>query len=328
MPGGHIRLGGPGAETESPHDLLIAVVDRRGLRARRSGDQARIDPPQRPGTAAARAGLDVGALVKTLSPLLPPGNPPAQVVVAVQDVARVLDPALLRDRLGAAANAPAVVCDSMVTTLFGALGEVGPGTVADLGVGVGGLATDLGAVWHRIDGWGPILGDRGSAAWVGAQGLSAALRARDGVPGGSDQLLEAGRHSFGDESRWPELLEENPAAEVLADFAPVVGEVAERGDEVARAIVMLAGEHLADVLCAGEQVVPGAPITATGELLLVRAVKVALASALGKRTRFLTPAFGDSLAGARHLGNYLAGGGTLPHRPPLVYVQGQSALTS
>ncbi|MDO5698083.1 MAG: hypothetical protein Q4G51_08915 [Dermatophilus congolensis] len=316
------------AGPERPYDLLVVDVSRRGVRGRRTGSEpeARLEPP--PGASAnTQVTVEIGTLVSALEPLVHAvSRPPDQVVVSIASAAQALDPAELRAGLAVTTNAPVVVCDSLVTTLFGALGFVGAGSVIDLGAGVAGLATDLDRVWHRIDGWGPILGDRGSAAWLGAQGLSAGLRARDGVPGGSDDLLAAGRRAFGDESLWPQLLEERRAADVLADFAPVVGELAARGDEVAYAIIALGADHLADTLLAGQRVVPGEPIAATGELLLVDAVRVAFASALGKRLKFLTPAMGDSLAGAHHLARHLAFGGEAPHRPPFVYTSDQAAL--
>ena len=310
------------------YDLLVVDVSRRGLRGRRTGadPEARLEPPRR-SSASSQFTVEMEGLLAAISPLVEAVERPTdQVVVSVPALTRDLDPAELWARLAQTTNSPVVVCDAMVTTLFGALGYVGPGTVLDLGAGVTGLATDIDRVWHRIDGWGPILGDRGSAAWLGAQGLSAGLRSRDGVPGGSADLLAAGRRAFGDETLWPALLEANRASDVLADFAPVVGDLAVRGDEVSLAIITLGADHLADALVAGQAVVPEGPIAATGELLLVEAVKVAFASNLGRRLKFLTPALGDSLAGALHLGRHLASGGRLPHRPPFVYTAGQTAI--
>lgn len=326
---GGLTSDGPGAGIEREYDLLVVDVSRRGLRARRTGaePEARIDPPKSVKTS--QVAVEIDGLLDAIAPLVEAvAHPPDQVVVSLAEAARVLDPAELRAKLAVLTNAPVTVCDGLVVTLFGALGYVGAGTVLQLGAGVVGLATDLQRVWHRIDGWGPVLGDRGSGSWIGAQGLAAGLRARDGVPGGSDDLLLAGRHAFGDELHWPEMLVENRAADVLADFAPVVGELAMRGDEVALAIITLGGEHLADALAAGRAVVPGEPLAATGELLLIDAVKVSLAAAMGKRLTFLTPAMGDSLRGALALAHHLASGGELPHRPPFVYTAGQASITA
>lgn len=314
----------------SPADTDVLVLDlgRHGLRARRTGitPPLRIDPPRRARHTRPEH-MDTEAVLATLLPLLTAvSTPPLHVVASVREAGRLVDPDGLRARLAAAAGAPAVVCDSLFTTLVGARGEVTPGVVLDMGTSTVGLATDLRDTWHRIDGWGPLLGDRGSGAWLGAQGLSAALRARDGVPGGSTLLLQSGRAMFGDESGWPALVHGEDGAQALADFGPAVGEASRQGDDVAQAIVRLAGEHLADTLMAGKDLLPGEHITATGDLLLVEAVKVSLASALGKRFQVIVPALADSLDGAHLLARHLAGGGLLPHRPPFVWTGAQNAL--
>lgn len=306
-------------------DVLVVEVGRRGLRGRRTGvePQARVDAHS---LTTGRA--EVSDLVDAVGPLLEAcAAPPRVIVWSVGAAARLIDaPALLSQTQARAGAGAALVVDSGIATLVGALGEVTPGVALDMNEGVVTLATDFDQVWARIDGWGPILGDRGSAAWLGAQGLSAGLRHRDGVPGGSETLLDAGRRAFGDERTWEDLLATHPSQAVLADFAPVVGDLAQR-DAVAEAICRLAGEHLADALCAGAQLLPGRPLTATGGLLLIDAVKVAFAAALGKRHIILMPALGDALVGARTIAEHVAAGGRLPHRPPYVFVEGQAALT-
>lgn len=310
-------------------DLLVMDLGRRGLRARRTGvtPTARLDPPRR-ARHSRPATVDVEELVTSLAPMLAAHpHPPAYVVASVHDAAHLLDADALHARLAAVTGAPTVICDALLTTLVGARGEVAPGIVLDMGASTVGLATDLDTVWHRLDGWGPPLGDRGSATWLGAQGLAAALRARDGVPDGSLPLLEAGRAAFGDEAGWAALVRGDDGDRVLADFASAVAEVSRLGDEVARAAVRQAGEHLADTLMAGKALLPGEHITATGELLLVEAIRVSLASALGKRFQIVIPALADSLAGAHVLGRFLSAGGTLPHRPPFVWSERRPALT-
>ncbi|MDO5628494.1 MAG: hypothetical protein Q4G43_09255 [Mobilicoccus sp.] len=300
-------------------DYLAVDIGERGLRARRAGaDEGRID------IGDLHDGLGALDLVAAVSSLAGDGPPPV-TVWTLGGAAASIDPSEL------IAVAPpqtrTVVVDAATATLVGALGGVEPGVVLEMTAGVRTICTDFETLWHRIDGWGPILGDRGSGAWLGAQGLAAGLRHRDGVPGGSEHLLQAGRRAFGDESGWARILEEHPVAEVLADFAHVVGDVS-RHDPVAEGLCRLAGEHLADAICAGAQLLPGRPLTATGPLLLVDAVKVSFASALGKRRIILVPALGDTLAGTRHIAEHVLAGGRLTHHPPHVYVQGQNALAA
>lgn len=321
--GGGDRGAGWAVNDVAAVDVLVVDIGPRGLRARRYGreETRRVDVP------VLEPGLASADLVAAVSPLVPAGDvPPAACVWSMRVGQQIVAPDLLAHAGSQTGAGATLVVDGAVATLVGALGEVGPGVVLELGTGVTALATDFDQVWHRIDGWGPILGDRGSAAWLGAQGLAAGLRHRDGVPGGSAALLDAGRHAFGDERSWADLLDRHPSAAVLADFAPVVGDLAGR-DPVAEAICRLAGEHLADAMCAGAQLLPRKPLTATGALLLIDAIKVSFAAALGKRRIILMPALGDALAGAELLARHVAVGGRLRHSPPYVHVDGQAALT-
>ena len=97
----------------------------------------------------------------------------------------------------------------------------------------------------------------------------------------------------------------------------------ELGGENARELAVSAANQVRN----GAEILPGRPITATGGLLLIEAVKVSFASALGKRYKVLVPALGDTLAGARTIAEHVLAGGRLPHRQPYVFVQGQYALT-
>lgn len=306
--------------TTARADYLAVDIGPHGLRARRTGTdpEMRLDIRDLTGSPSARDLLDaVGALTAH--------RPPALTVWSLGGVGAAVDAATLASASPQAGRT--VVVDAATATLVGALGAVEPGVVLEMTSGVQTIVTDFDTRWHRIDGWGPILGDRGSGAWLGGQGLAAALRFCDGVPGGSAPLLQAGRRAFGDERTWRTMLETLPVADVLADFAPVVGDVARR-DPVAEGLCRLAGEHLADAICAGAALLPSAPMTATGGLLLIDAVKVSFASALGKRYKVLLPALGDTLEGVRTIAEHLLDGGHLSHRPPHIYMQGRNVLTA
>lgn len=321
-PDATVNAADPGrAGTDDAHpvgEVLAVDIGPQGLRARRTGaeTQGRLDITDLVVRPTARG------LVQAVRELTY-GRPPAVTAWSLGGVAADIDPIALLT--ASPPTSRTVVVDAATATLVGALGGVGPGVVLEMTTGARTMVTDFDSVWRQIDGWGPILGDRGSAAWLGAQGLAAAVRFADGVPGGSEELLRAGRRAFGDERTWRGLLERLPAADVLADFAPLVGDVARR-DPVAEGLCRLAGEHLADALCSGSDLLPGAPITATGPLLLVDAVKVSFAAALGKRYRVLLPALGDSLSGVQLIGEHVLAGRRLPHRPPHVFVQGQNTL--
>ena len=97
----------------------------------------------------------------------------------------------------ALAPAACAVVSDAVASLVGALGGLRPGAVVAAGTGAVALGSDFAGTWTKVDGWGHVLGDRGSAAWVGLEGLRAALRHRDGVAGGSARLLAAAEGLLG-----------------------------------------------------------------------------------------------------------------------------------
>lgn len=318
----------------SPHapplrDVLAVTIGAGGVRARRTGRNDAADSfvelpdaPVQPSGAAS-----VVALVEHVTALTDLGcGVPEAAVWAIPPgwAADAADQLLAAARARAPAARAAVVAQSFATHA-GALGGVRPGTCLDVGAGAVALATDLDQIWHRIDGWGHLLGSRGSGAWIGAQGLAAGLRWRDGVPDGSATLLAAGRAAFGDEASWPGLLATADAEVALTSFAPAVSDAAHE-DPIARAIMAHAGEALAEALLAGRALLGRAPIVVVGGLLYLQGVRVALASSLGKRQAFLQPGLGGALEGARLIGEHLLAGGQLPHRPPYVVLDGPGAL--
>jgi hypothetical protein len=133
-----------------------------------------------------------------------------------------------------------------VTAYVGALGER-PGAVLAAGTGMIALGTDL-RRWWRADGWGHLLGDCGSGAWIGRAGLEAALRAYDGREGGSAALRERAEAVFGAplDGLPGQLYPRTDRAAVLASFAPEVARCAESsGDSVAVGILRAAAREIA-----------------------------------------------------------------------------------
>ncbi|MFF5973188.1 N-acetylglucosamine kinase [Streptomyces sp. NPDC012769] len=150
-----------------------------------------------------------------------------------------------------------------VTAYAGALGQR-PGAVVAGGTGLIALGTDLSG-WRRADGWGHLLGDCGSGAWIGRAGLEAAMRAYDGRRGGSAALLARAEERFGPVAGLPAALyprTDRPA--VLASFAPEVAGCAADGDPVATGILERAAGHIAEAAAA---VCPAGPAV-SGEVAL------------------------------------------------------------
>ncbi|MFI2204880.1 N-acetylglucosamine kinase [Streptomyces sp. NPDC020192] len=209
-----------------------------------------------------------------------------------------------------------------VTAYVGALGPR-PGAVLAAGTGLIAVGTDL-TRWRRADGWGHLLGDCGSGAWIGRAGLEAALRAHDGRDGGSAPLLASAQEQFGPVRELPGRLyprTDRPA--VLASFAPHVAACAAH-DPVAAGILRAAARHMADsaaAVCPAD----GEPeVALTGGLLKMGdPLLVPLREELARRLPHArqVPAEGDPLHGSVRIATELATGRlTLPGEPRMLCV--------
>ncbi|WP_053712366.1 N-acetylglucosamine kinase [Streptomyces sp. NRRL B-3648] len=236
------------------------------------------------------------------------------------DALRAELPGALARELGV--RAVALAADA-VTAYAGALGPR-PGAVLAAGTGLIALGTDL-TGWRRADGWGHLLGDCGSGAWIGRAGLEAALRAHDGRDGGSAPLLACAEEQFGPVRGLPGLLyPRTDRAAVLASFAPRVAGCAAR-DPVAAGILRTAARHLADsaaAVCPAD----GSPEVAfTGGLFKMGdPLLVPLGEELARRLPHArhVPAEGDPLHGSVRIATDLAAGRlTLPADPVLLCVR-------
>ncbi|NUR05340.1 MAG: ATPase [Streptomyces sp.] len=207
----------------------------------------------------------------------------------------------------------ALVADA-VTAYVGALGPR-PGAVVAAGTGLIAIGTDL-TRWRRADGWGHLLGDCGSGAWIGRAGLEAALRAFDGRPGGSTGLLARAEEMFGPMPGLPGRLYPRPdRPAVLASFAPQVAACAEV-DPVAAGILRAAARHMAESAVAVCPPAGDPQVAVTGGLFKMGGPLLGpLTEELSQRLSHaaLVPAAGDPLAGSVRIADDLAAGTlTLP----------------
>ncbi|WP_225858917.1 N-acetylglucosamine kinase [Streptomyces albicerus] len=226
-----------------------------GLRAVLAVDGGRLTSPLRskePVRTGPR-GIDAGHLLEQLVPMARQlmvdsgvGTLRAVAIGAaglttLGDSLRAELPSALARELGV--GRLALVADA-VTAYTGALGQR-VGAVVAAGTGMIAVGTDLRS-WRRADGWGHLLGDCGSGAWIGRAGLEAALRADDGRPGGSAVLLARAEAMFGPASALPgQLYPRSDRPAVLASFAPEVAACADH-DPVAADILAAAARHIAD----------------------------------------------------------------------------------
>lgn len=129
-------------------------------------------------------------------------------------------------------------------SISGFLGSMGlnHGTVTAVGTGVVTLAVGPKKM-SRVDGWGNLIGDAGSAYWIGRAGLEAAMRSYDGRIQKTklEGLLDGFSHP---EEAYIELQTNANRVSVIASFARAIIELAET-DTTARELISQAASELA-----------------------------------------------------------------------------------
>lgn len=196
---------------------------------------------------------------------------------------------------------PVVVPDMVVG--FAAGTEEPEGILVFAGTGAGAAVIKDGVIAHRVDAYGYLVGDDGSAVWIGCEAVRAAARAFD-RRGEPTRLLEAVSAALGVAPHPQEILGQVYAAPParLGRLAPVVGEVADTGDKVAVRILDEAASWLLTAIDAVRPALggPGA-VVMTGSVL--GSGRVAEAVRAGLRGRFgVEPVTaGDGALGAARL---------------------------
>lgn len=270
------------------------------------------------GVQVGAGGIDVGALAGDARALLDGQGVqgPDAVVWGMRGLLFLADRhEVLRQVHSVIGAARTVVASDAVTNLIGAVGGVRSGAVVAAGSGAVAFGSDFEDHWNRVDGWGHVLGDWGSAARLGLEGLSAGLRCRDGLPDGSAVLLAAGEARFGAVDGWPRLVMTSPdAPHLLASFAPAVTEASDT-DPVALGLCRRAGTSLADSLLAAAAGLSDPVLTATGGLLASAPVVEAFEAQIAHAGQSISPALGGALDGALALAQHLLDTGTVPEHP-------------
>jgi N-acetylglucosamine kinase-like BadF-type ATPase len=99
---------------------------------------------------------------------------------------------------------------------------------------------------ESLGGWGLLLGDEGSGAWIGQQAYRAAVRSMAGF-GPRTQLAEAAMDTLHINDIWEivRLMYAAPSyVRFFGAFVPAAAQAARDGDEVARQLFSDAGEHM------------------------------------------------------------------------------------
>lgn len=137
------------------------------------------------------------------------------------------------------------VSDDRVAAVVGALqGDAGVDSGAVAGIGTGSfLARQSGGQMKFIGGWGLVLGDEASGAWLGRGLLSAVLQALDGL-GPSSGLTHACLRRFGDAAGIVAFAGAADPGE-FAGLAPEVAAAALTGDPVAQILMRRGADYIA-----------------------------------------------------------------------------------
>lgn len=141
-----------------------------------------------------------------------------------------------------------ILAHDSVSSYLGALGDA-EGCVIAAGTGTICLAVGPRET-ARVDGWGHLMGDAGSAYWIGRTGLEAALRGHDGRRQ-MTALTAVMAEEFDDiELAYLELQSAPDRVARIASFAQHVNRLA-ASDRVAGNILDKAAAHLSEAVLAG-----------------------------------------------------------------------------
>jgi N-acetylglucosamine kinase-like BadF-type ATPase len=217
-------------------------------------------------------GDGVDALLATVDPVLAGLDRPAEIgVVTVghtgmpaADDERAALAIALAARLGAR---EVRLFPDWVTAHAGALSGR-PGVVVSAGTGTACLGVGRSGEQVRVDGWGHLLGDAGSAYAIGRDGLDLAMRHLDGRAEAPALHAAAQDHLGADLVRGLWHLYSLPdRVDRIARFAPLVVGCAAAGDKVASGVVARAAEALATTVAAAcRQLGEPAEVSYTGGL--------------------------------------------------------------
>ena len=199
------------------------------------------------------SGSPVSGLARALAGALA-GRDPREVAVAVVGIAgsaaaghgraqQVLDEACRQVRL----TAPALLVTDIAIAHAGGSSATN-GTVLLSGTGAVAAAVAAGQVTARSDGYGWLLGDTGSAVWLGLTAVRRALAALDGRAPATALLAavvhDLAPHHDGDVGQALVAVADTLRPAELGRLAPLVGRVAEAGDAVASDLVAEAADAL------------------------------------------------------------------------------------
>jgi N-acetylglucosamine kinase-like BadF-type ATPase len=142
-----------------------------------------------------------------------------------------------------------VVDEDVAAALAGALGESGlgaGGAVLIAGTGANCFGQAASGERRRADGWGPLLGDRGSGYWLGEAGIRAAVAALDEAAPATALSRDLLRYFECDDLHAVVATVYAPdfRRDRVAGFVPLILQAARAGDAVSQGLLSESGRLL------------------------------------------------------------------------------------
>ena len=173
--------------------------------------------------------------------------PAAMACFCLAGIARPSDRAVVIPRLEELGIGAEIIAEIDAEAALAGAHALRPGVVVSAGTGAIAYGRNADGQRARVDGWGPLLGDEGSAYWIGIGVLRAVMRAYDGR-GAPTKLTAAVLEHFGVQSETeliPRLPLDRTNTEQIAQLAPICARVEQGGDRIARKLLQDAGKNLA-----------------------------------------------------------------------------------
>ena len=198
----------------------------------------------KPKEADRSAGVIAGVVKDALEEADRSGQRLRVLSVGVAGVGRDAERQALHDALVAQNVADEVVVQTDFAVALDDAFDAGPGLLLIAGTGSSAFGRGPTGATARCGGWGPVIGDEGSGAWIGRRALSVVAAASDGRE--PETALTGAILTAADVQSTTELIPWAAAATpgTLATLAPIVMTVADAGDLRANSIVSMAVEEL------------------------------------------------------------------------------------
>jgi len=218
------------------------LADDKGERlAEAVGDGSAV----RPGQAERSAAIIAGVVREALAEGEAGETTPRVLCVGVAGAGRESERQALWEAIVAEQVADeVVVMTDLAVALEDAFGD-GPGVLLISGTGSSAFGRGPAGGTARCGGWGPVIGDEGSGAWIGRRALSVVAAASDGRE--PETALTGAILTATECAEASELIKWAAAATpaTFAALAPAVMNVADAGDLRANSIISMAVEELA-----------------------------------------------------------------------------------